>query len=54
MITIYIFVHQESKILRKKVEDLEKSNLKLSKDLLKAEDKVQTMEHSSPVTKSKV
>jgi hypothetical protein len=48
------FFVQELKILQKKVVDLEKSNSKLTKDLQKADDKLQTMENSTPVTKSKV
>lgn len=46
---------QESKVLQKKVEELEKANSKLSKDLQKAEDKAQSLEKAAPnITKSKV
>jgi hypothetical protein len=47
---------QESKILRRKVEDLENSNNKLNKDLQYAEEKLQAVEkeNSCFITKSKV
>lgn len=46
---------QESKVLQKKVEELEKNNQNLQKELQKAEDKVGSLEKSAPgITKSKV